>query len=258
MTFNVAAEAYDSFMGRYSTKLAPLMVDLAGVRPGQRVLDVGCGPGALTGALVPLLGSEAVAAIDPSEPFVEAARLRFPGVDVRRATAEQLPFGDRTFDAALAQLVVHFMQDPVRGIREMARVTRRGGVIAACVWDHAGRRSPVSRFWDAASELDPNAPDESDFPGAREGDLRRIFREAGLREVLDTELTIRLEHATFEEWWRPLTLGVGPLGAYVRTLSAERLGAVLERCRATIGDGPLTITAVAWAARGIVPAAHAA
>ncbi|MFL5647494.1 MAG: class I SAM-dependent methyltransferase, partial [Chloroflexota bacterium] len=138
MSFDVAAEAYDRFMGRYSAQLSSQMADLAGVAIAQRVLDVGCGPGALTAELVKRVGApDRVAAVDPSEPFVAAARARNPGVAIERATAEHLPFDDGRFDAALAQLVVHFMSDPVAGLAEMARVTRPGGVVAACVWDFA-------------------------------------------------------------------------------------------------------------------------
>ena len=115
MSFEVAAAAYDRFMGGYSVQLGPGLAELAGVRPGQRALDVGCGPGALTGELVARLGADAVAAVDPSEPFVAAARGRHPGVDVRQASAESLPFADDSFDTALAQLVVHFMRDPIAG-----------------------------------------------------------------------------------------------------------------------------------------------
>ncbi|HEY8732601.1 MAG TPA: class I SAM-dependent methyltransferase, partial [Candidatus Limnocylindria bacterium] len=128
MSFAVSADAYDRFMGRYSARLAPQIADYAGVHPGQRVIDVGCGPGALTRELVDRLGPTNVIAVDPSESFVTAIRERFPAVEVRRATAEQLPFADRTFDAALAQLVVHFMADPVAGLREMARVVRPDGI----------------------------------------------------------------------------------------------------------------------------------
>src|SRR2546430_15286230 len=155
-------------MGRYSAVLAPELPDLGGVGPEQRVLDVGCGPGALTSELVRRVGASAVSAVDPAEQCVAAARDRHPGVDVRRAGAEELPFADGTFDAALAQLVVHFMADPIRGLAEMARVTRAGGVVAACVWDHAGEQSPVAPLWQAAHELDPAAGDESDLAGARE------------------------------------------------------------------------------------------
>jgi len=143
-SFAVDAGAYDRFMGRYSVRLAPSFADFTQVSSGQTVLDVGCGPGALTTELVQRLGAAAVAAVDPSEQFVAAARERQLGVDVRVAAAEELPFADDQFDAALAQLVVHFMTDPVRGLAEMARVTRDSGVVAACVWDRAGGLTPVA------------------------------------------------------------------------------------------------------------------
>jgi len=166
MSFDVAAESYDRFMGRYSRLLAPQMADLAAVEAGQRVLDVGCGPGALTSELVNRLSPAGVAAVDPSAPFVVAARSRNPGVEVHQASAEELPFPDHTFAAAIAQLVVHFMADPVAGLTEMARVTRPDGVVAACVWDHAGSQGPLSLFWQAARELDPGVEDESHLAGA--------------------------------------------------------------------------------------------
>jgi ubiquinone/menaquinone biosynthesis C-methylase UbiE len=159
--FAVAAGAYDRFIGRYSVRLAPSFADFAGIAPGNRVLDVGCGPGALTTELVRRLGVAAVAAVDPSEQFAAAASARHIGIDVRVAAAEELPFADAEFDAAFAQLVVHFMNDPVRGLAEMARVTRNGGALAACVWDHAGGQTPLAPFWHAVHELDPNAADES-------------------------------------------------------------------------------------------------
>ena len=139
----MAADAYDRYMGKYSRLLSPQLADFAGVRSGQRVLDVGCGPGALTTELVARVGPSAVAAVDPSALFVAAARERHPGVEIVQASAEQLPFPALAFDAAVAQLVVHFMPDPNKGLVEMARVTRRGGVVAACVWDHAGGLGPL-------------------------------------------------------------------------------------------------------------------
>lgn len=252
MSFDVAAEAYDRFMGRYSSLLSPQLADLAGVRDGQRVLDVGCGPGALTAELVTRLGPAAVSGVDPSEPFVAAARARNPGVDVRRASAEELPFPDGAFDAALAQLVVHFMADPVAGLREMARVTRSGGVVAACVWDHGGGRGPLSVFWQAARELDPGVDDESRLAGAREGHLVELFEAAGLHEIEDTTISADLEHATFDEWWQPFTRGVGPAGSYVASLDAEEQAELRERCRTLLPDAPFVLTARAWAARGRV------
>jgi ubiquinone/menaquinone biosynthesis C-methylase UbiE len=135
--FEVPGESYDAFMGRYSRHLSAPLADLAGVEAGQRVLDVGCGPGALTVELAQRVGAKAVTAVDPSAEFVLAVRSRVPGATVERASAENLPLPDGGFDAALAQLVVHFMADPVAGLREMRRVTRPGGAVAACVWDHS-------------------------------------------------------------------------------------------------------------------------
>lgn len=251
MSFAVAADAYDRFMGRYSAQLAPQLADLARVQAGQRAVDVGCGPGAMTGELVERLGPEAVAAVDPSESFVLAARERHPGVDVRRAAAEELPFPDRAFDAALAQLVVHFMANPVLGLSEMARVTRPSGVVVACVWDHAGERAPLTAFWRAVRQLDPDAEDESGLAGARKGHLAELFRAAGLRQIKDTALFVQVEYATFEEWWEPFTLGVGPAGAHAAALDDGRRGELQERCRMLLPDATFTLNACAWAARGI-------
>ena len=251
MGFDVAAEAYDRFMGRYSTLLSPQMADLAGVSAGQRVIDVGCGPGALTSELVRRVGAGNVAAVDPSEPFVAATKLRYPGVDVRLAPAERLPFEDRSFDTAVSQLVVHFMTDAVAGLREMVRVTRPGGVVAACVWDHAGSRGPLGTFWQAANELDPGAQDESRLAGAREGHLGELFEEAGLHEVQRSELTVRREHPSFDDWWEPYRAGVGPAGAYVAKLDPDAQARLRERCRELLPAAPFTIESVAWAARGI-------
>jgi SAM-dependent methyltransferase len=250
-SFDVAAEAYDRFMGRYSRLLAPQMADFAGVTPGQRAVDVGCGPGALTAELVDRLGADAVAAVDPSAPFVEAIRTRFPGVEVQHAPAEALPFGDASFDVALAQLVVHFMSDPVAGLAEMRRVTRNDGVVVACVWDLAGGRSPLSVFWKAAAELDPDVQDESKRAGAREGHLAELFNAAGLREVESWYLEVNLEHPTFDEWWEPYVAGVGPAGAYVASLDPEGQAELRERCRAALPDPPFVLTSRAWAARGV-------
>jgi SAM-dependent methyltransferase len=251
MGFDVPADAYDRFMGRYSRLLAPQLADLAGVAAGHRALDVGCGPGSLTGELVSRLGPDAVAAVDPSEPFVAAASSRFPDVDVRRAAAERLPFSDDSFDIALAQLVVHFMSDPVAGLAEMARVTRRDGVVAACVWDHAGGKGPLGLFWDAARELEPGVHDESRLAGVREGHLAELFEAAGLHEIEATVLSADLEHTSFEEWWEPYTRGVGPAGEYVAGLDPGRQAELRERCRAMLPAPPFVVTARAWAARGL-------
>jgi SAM-dependent methyltransferase len=215
------------------------------------VLDVGCGPGALTAELVKRLGAAAVSAVDPSQSFVAAAQERHPGVDVRRAAAEQLPFPDAVFDATLAQLVILLMENPTVGVAEMARVTRKGGVVAACVWDYAGGRGPVSVLWDAARELDPDVVDESHLAGVREGQLAELFDAAGLHEVEEAVHSIRVEHSSFDEWWEPITFGVGPVGGYVAGLDPAQRDQLRERCREKLPTAPFVLTAHAWAARGL-------
>lgn len=250
MSFDVPAEAYGRFMGRYSQPLAIEFMRWLTVQPGQRVLDVGCGPGVLTAHLVDRLGPGLVAAADPSAPFVEAARQRLPGVAIELAAAEELPYPDDTFDQVLAQLVVHFMPDPVRGLTEMARVARPGGVVAATTWDFGGGRSPLWPFWRAVKEFDPDADDESEEPGARAGQLTELFRAAGMRDVVEDELHIAVPSATFQEWWQPLTLGVGPAGRYVQSLDPDGVNRIRRRCAELLPDTPIVIEATAWVASG--------
>jgi SAM-dependent methyltransferase len=252
MSFDVAAEAYDAFMGRWSRLLSGPFADLAGVRAGQQALDVGCGTGALTAELVARLGTDHVTAADPSAPFVAAMRERFPGLDVREAPADRLPYADDGFDVTLAQLVVHFMPDPVAGLREMARVTRPGGVVGACVWDHAGQRGPLRDFWAAARMVVPEVDDESGLPGTREGHLGELFEAAGLRRIESTALTVTLPLASFEAWWEPFTRGVGPAGAFVRSLDPDARAALEAECRRRLPtDGGFALDGGAWAATGI-------
>jgi SAM-dependent methyltransferase len=198
-------------------------------------------------------GADAITAVDPSPPFVAAIRERFPGIAVEQASAEALPFPDSRFDVSLAQLVVHHMADAVGGVREMGRVTRSGGVVAACVWDLAGGRTPLSPFWKAVEEFDPEARDESDFPGTREGELAEILSSAGMVEIEGEAITFDVEHHTFEEWWDPFLLGVGPAGRYVADLapqSQERLAALIQ---ADLSPAPFTLSFRVWAARGLAP-----
>lgn len=249
MSLDNAATKYDLFTGRFSGALARRFVDVVDPSPGQRLLDVGCGPGALTRLLAGRAGPAEVSAVDPSEAFVEAASARLPGVDVRRATAEALPYPDGTFDAAVAQLVVHFMADPVAGLREMARVTKPGGVVAACVWDNAGGAGPLSPLWRAAQELDPDVRDESGGAGAREGHLADLAREAGLVGIESFRLTVEVTFQTFQEWWEPFTLGVGSGGAYVQGLEELHREALQARLYEVWGPGPLRAAASAWCVR---------
>ncbi|WP_315093879.1 methyltransferase domain-containing protein [uncultured Cellulomonas sp.] len=249
MTFEVAPEAYGRFMGRFSEPLAQQFAGALDVRDGL-ALDVGCGPGALTAQLVERLGVDAVTAVDPSESFVTAARTRFPGLRIEAAVAESLPFPDDTFHLVAAQLVVHFMPEPVAGLAEMARVTRPGGTVAANVWDHAGTGDPLRLFRRAARDLDPSAPTESQMPGTREGHLAELFAAAGLRDVRSWSETVRVRYASFDDWWEPFTLGIGPAGSYVRGLADGEREALRAHSAELVPDGPFEVTAAAWCARG--------
>ena len=254
MSFAVAGDAYDRFMGRYSRELAPKVIEFAGIESGMRVVDIGCGPGALTDELDSLVGRESVSAADPSEPFVAACAERLPGADVRRAEAEALPWEDGRFDAALAQLVVNFMQDPPAGVGEMRRVVRSGGVVAGCTWDYSDGMQLLRAFWDAAAALDPDAPDEGRTMRYRSAEeLDELWRRVGLDEVATAPLVVKTTYAGFDELWQPLTLGVGPAGAYCSGLEPKRQEALRDELlvRLRSPEGPFTLSAKAWAVRGI-------
>jgi len=253
-----AAEAYDGQVGRYGAQLGSGLAEVAGVRPGQRALDVGCGPGPLTVVLVDRLGASNVAAIDPSEAFVEACRARVPGADVRVGVGERLPFAEDEFDAVLAQLVVQLMDDGIVGVREMARVARPGAVVAACVWDSS--TMPLLRsFWDAALAVAPERAGELD-EGQRVGyprpqELGELLDAGGLAHVSTGELMVSADYESFEDLFGPFAAGVGHSGACFSALDDQaqaRLRADARR-RLDIKDGPFTLTARAWWARGIAP-----
>lgn len=247
--------AYDAFMGRWSTPLAEPFLDLCRVDPEDRVLDVGCGTGALTGALL-ARGVPEPAACDPSPAFVAASRARFPGVDVRAARAESLPFPDASFDAALAELVLHFLDDPDAGVAEMVRVVRPGGRVGACVWALAGGMQLLRLFWDAALAESPSAPDEAATRRfGRPGEIAAIFAAHGLEAVEERELTVSSTYAGFEELWSSLGAGIGPAGAYLASLPRPRREVVRAGLHARLGatTGPFTLEAVAIAVVAVVP-----
>jgi SAM-dependent methyltransferase len=254
-TFTVSGDVYDCFMGRYSTRLAVPFADAAGIVSGQNALDVGSGPGALTAELVRRVGAERVAAVDPAPQFVDAVRERLPGVDAQVGRAEELPFPDGRFDAALAQLVLHFVADADATAREMRRVVRPGGVVAACVWDFTGGMRMLGLFWDAALAHDPDAPDyERTRPFGRDGQIAELFERAGLEDVTRGSLEVETSYTDFEDFWTPFLSTTGPAGLYVDSLDDEKRARLKEELRTRVDSpgGPFTLTASAWYATGRV------
>jgi len=253
MSFAVAGDKYDRFMGRYSRELAPRFVEFAGVGSGMAIVDVGCGPGALTEWLVERSGAKNVAAVDPSEPFVAAAAERARGADVRLAAAEELPWEDDSFDAALSQLVVNFMRDAERGVSEMRRVVRQRGVVAACTWSYGEDMEMLRGFWDAARRFDSGAPDEGrTMPYRSAEELGELWRRVGLSEVKTDHLRVETSYISFDDLWEPFTFGVGPAGAYLAKLSPEQRDEVRRDFFEGLGEpsGPFTLSATACAVRG--------
>jgi SAM-dependent methyltransferase len=259
--FRAPAEAYDRYVGRYSRQLARELIAAAGVRGGQRALDVGCGPGALTAELAALLGADHVVAVEPSPTFAEACRQRNPGVRLEIAPAEALPFEDDAFDAALAQLVVNFMTDAHAGVREMRRVTRPGGTLAAAVWDYAGEMTLLRRFWDAAVALDPDAEANDESRSMRfctPDGLHELWTTTGLADIDVGSATVTAAYDGFEDLWQPIEVGVGPAGAYTVSLARDRRLALKDevRRRLGVGDEPFELSARAWIVTGrVAPAA---
>lgn len=253
MTFSIPAAAYDRFMGRYSTKLAPLFADFARITPGLRVLDVGCGSGALAGELVQRVGAAHVTGIEPSKPFFEACRARFPEAEFRHGAAEQLPWNDGAFDAALAQLVLSFVSDADRVAREMRRVVREGGVVAACMWREGAAMQMTDLFWEAASTIEPALRDrEANMPFRKPGEIAALWKRTGLLDVQEALLEVRVTYRDFDDFWEPLVTAAGTIGAYMASVDDERRAALREACRVRLGNPqqPFELTGRACAVRG--------
>jgi ubiquinone/menaquinone biosynthesis C-methylase UbiE len=246
---------YERRIGRYSRELAHELIAVAGVRPRQRVLDVGCGAGALTEPLAQLLGAEHVVAIDPDAEAVEACRARLPDVDVRVGSAEDLPFQDDAFDAVLAQLVVGLLTDAAQGVAEMRRVARPGAPVATCAWDFGAGMTVLRAFWDAAVELDPRAAEHdqaSTRPYSTREELHALWDAAGLRDVSSGGIVVGADYRDFDDLWDPLVAPDGAPGRYYAALDDPHHDALRRAVHARL-DGPrdsFRLTARAWYAVG--------
>jgi SAM-dependent methyltransferase len=253
--------AYERFLGRWSRLLAGPFADFARPPEEGSVLDVGCGTGSLAITLAERRQRGRVAGIDIAPPYIAFARSRGAAGEFAVGDACRLPYAERSFAAALAQLSLNFVPDGAAAVREMRRVVMPGGIIAAAVWDFRGGLVFQRLFWDTAAGLDPAAGAARDrlfsSPLALPDGLPTLWREAGLATVERSSLTIRMEYANFADYWEPLLGGQGPVGAYVESLPPERRRLIEERVRLSYlsgaPDGPRSLTASAWAVRGVVP-----
>ena len=255
------AQSYERFMGRWSRGLALDFVRFAGVRDGDTVLDVGSGTGALTAAIAKEAPSSRIFGLDPAAPYVALAQSQQGSARVQFEVgdAQQMRFDDATFDRTLSLLVVNFIPDPRKALREMKRVTKSKGTIAAAVWDYGEGMEMLRVFWDEAVALKPAnaAKDERNMPLCRRGDLAALWREEGLREVVEEALTIETRFESFDDFWSPFLEKQGPAGAYASSLpAADREALRLRLRRRLLGDGPdkaILMHARAWAVRGTIP-----
>jgi SAM-dependent methyltransferase len=256
-----ASAGYERFMGRWSRLLAPGFIAFAGIKNGDRVLDVGTGTGSLAAAVEASMPKSEIVGIDPSDGFIAYAQkhAKSPRVRFEVGDAQALKLKDASFDQTLALLVINFVPDHNKAITEMRRVTRAQGIVSACVWDYNAGMQMLRFFWDEAIALEPTMEpkDERHMKLSRQGQLGDLWRKAGLINVKEDALTINQAYTSFNDYWEPFTRGAGPGGAFVVSLSDDRRQQLETRMRKRLlGDrsnGEFTLSAKAWCVRGEVP-----
>jgi ubiquinone/menaquinone biosynthesis C-methylase UbiE len=256
-----SGDGYELQMGRHSRSLAPLFVAFAKDRAAGKVLDVGCGTGNLAVELARNPDFTSIEAFDFSPAYIAHAKARGadPRINFQTADACAIPFPDGSFDLTLSMLVLAFIPEPQRAVREMARVTKPGGTVAACMWDLRGGLVFGRMFWDIAAILDPNAVDlrakALSRPITHQGGIAGAFKAAGLRDVQETALTIAMNFAGFEDFWAPFEGRESAFAAYVAGLDPAQKDKFKSALRLAYldgaPDGRRTYFASAWAARGV-------
>lgn len=252
-----STSGYERFMGRWSRRLAIAFAEFAGIRDGQRVLDVGCGTGALCAAVLGRYSKTSVTGVDPTASFIESCRKEFPGSRFVVGSAERLPFGDREFDACLASLVFAFVPKPSDAVSEMSRVTAAGGTVAATIWDHSEGKTMLSEFWEEAELVDASHKPAESQPSMSRDVIAALWHEADLKDIRVEPLVVEMTFSSFDDYWSPFLAGQGPAGAYVAAAPDGVRAAIFQRLRFRyLGDGPdrpFTINSQASAIRGTVP-----
>jgi SAM-dependent methyltransferase len=260
----VSATAYEQAMGRWSRLLAPPLIDFAGVRSGEAVLDVGCGTGSLTFAVAERVPGTTVTGIDPLATSLDFARSINPDpgrISFELADARALPFPEHRFDRTMSALVLNFIPDSAKAVHEMVRVTKPGGTVAGALWDMRGGLPHLRMLFDVAAAIDEEAAHWRDgflaAPGIRPGALRDLWRDAGLADVEETTLTVRIEFQAFADLWEP-AVAAPVLGSYLRAITDAKRQQVREKVETAYlcgdPDGPRSFAATAWAVKGTVPA----
>lgn len=251
--------AYEQYVGRWSRQVAPLFLSWLNVPASRRWLDVGCGTGALCAAIIDRCSPSSVTGVEPSEGFLKTARENLAGQAVLLSgSATSIPLSDASVDVVVSGLVLNFVPEPRAALLEMARVTGKGGTIAAYVWDYAGKMEFLRHFWDVAGELDPTAASMDEgvrFPLCRAEALEKLFASAGLEAIAVRAIDIPTWFVNFDDYWQPFLGGQGPAPAYVMSLDETTRARLRDRIRSHLpieANGSISLIARAWAARASV------
>ena len=253
-----AGDRYEAYMGRWSRQIAPRFLDWLAAPEGLDWLDIGCGTGTLSSAILARSNPRSLLSIDSSVDFVATARAMLPDAraEIRMADAQSLPLGDASRDAAVSGLVLNFVPDKQKALAEMKRVSRPGGVVAFYVWDYpSGGLEFVHAFWRAAMQLDPAARDLSEdrrFPLCTPGGLIALAKSAGLARAACEPIDVPTVFRDFDDYWHPFTLGAGPAPGYCASLVPETRQRLKDRLQEGLpqsADGSIRLKARAWAVK---------